>query len=375
MYHLGLGRLFGHRFLLLVHRGRRTGKTHETVLEVVATDPSVDEWFVIAAWGQHADWLRNLEAGPTLEVIVGAQRFAPTHRFVSTDEALGVLQVYQRAHPRAWRVIARLFGWPPNPTTSDLQRVVAHHPLVAFRPSGAAPGRETVAPARVTRSKEAARRNYDRRSRGYERVEGRFEARLRRAGVDRLAPSAGERILEIGYGTGVEVVQLARAVGVHGHVDGIDLSPGMRDVAQARVSRANLSERVQLAIGDALQLPYPDRAFDALYTSFTLELFDTPELPAVLTECHRVLRAGGRIAVVALALPDRAMLMVRAYLGLHQLLPALVDCRPIPIAKLLNDAGFADVNADHRSLIGLPVDIVLARRADLPEGGGRACGR
>jgi hypothetical protein len=40
-----------------------------------------------------------------------------------------------------------------------------------------------------------------------------------------------------------------------------------------------------------------------------------------------------------------------------------VDCRPIPVTQLLNDAGFVDVDVDHRSLVGLPVDVVVARRS------------
>ena len=91
-------------------------------------------------------------------------------------------------------------------------------------------------------------------------------------------------------GTGHSLAQLADAVGAEGKVFGIDLSEGMRARARERL----------LSCGDATRLSYPDGSIDAVFMSFTLELFDTPEIPQVLAECKRVLRAGGRIGVVAI---------------------------------------------------------------------------
>lgn len=67
--------------------------------------------------------------------------------------------------------------------------------------------------APVRRSKAEARATYDRRSRGYERMEGRFERRARITGERQLTVSAGERVLEIGSGPGASLVAFARAVG------------------------------------------------------------------------------------------------------------------------------------------------------------------
>jgi demethylmenaquinone methyltransferase/2-methoxy-6-polyprenyl-1,4-benzoquinol methylase len=58
----------------------------------------------------------------------------------------------------------------------------------------------------------------------------------------------------------------------------------MCNITQSKVEKAGFSERVQLICGDALQLPFSESSFNAIFMSFTLELFDTPEIPEVLKD-------------------------------------------------------------------------------------------
>ena len=105
--------------------------------------------------------------------------------------------------------------------------------------------------------------------------------------------------MEIGFGTGHSLVALAKAVGPKSTVFGLDLSDRMLQRAKASLAKFNLLARTRLRCADATQLPYAANSMDAVFMSFTLELFDTPEIPKVLRECKRVLRPGGRIVVVA----------------------------------------------------------------------------
>jgi len=214
---------------------------------------------------------------------------------------------------------------------------------------------------RVLQSKEETRAYYDKISAVYDLLAERSEGPVRQAGLDRLALRAGERALEIGYGTGHSLVQLARAVGPDGKVFGIDLSDGMRARAQERLEKEGLLRRVELTCGDATRLAYSDGSMDAVFMSFTLELFDTPEIPRVLAECRRVMRAGGRIGVVAITKEGKEGFAVEAYEWTHRHFPNLLDCRPIYARRALEDAGFATKEATVTSM-WVPVEIVVAEK-------------
>ena len=214
--------------------------------------------------------------------------------------------------------------------------------------------------ARVVRSKDEAKASYNRMSRWYDMVAGNSEKKYRDIGLEKLNAQPGEHILEIGYGTGHCVQALATAVTDSGKVCGIDISEGMNQIAQARIDEADLSDRVDLQVGDAANLPFSPESFDGVFMSFTLELFDTPEIPQILQQCHTVLRLGGRIAVVSLIKkPSKA---VSIYEWFHEKMPTAVDCRPIHAQTDLTNVGFTIKDVKALSMWGLPVEIILASK-------------
>ena len=215
---------------------------------------------------------------------------------------------------------------------------------------------------RVLQSRQETRAFYDKISGVYDLLAERSEGPVRQSGLDKLAIEPGERVLEIGFGTGHCLVQLAEAVRREGKVFGIDVSEGMRAQAQARLEKAHLMDRVALACGDATRLPYPDNSVDAVFMSFTLELFDTPEIPQVLAECRRVLRAGGRIGVVAITKEAGDGFAVEAYEWTHRHFPNLLDCRPIFARRAMEEAGFRIKDATITRM-WVPVEIVIAEKA------------
>ena len=216
--------------------------------------------------------------------------------------------------------------------------------------------------SRVTRSKAEAKVSYDKLSRWYDLLADRSERKHRVAGLEKLGVRPGETVLEIGFGTGHALVALAQAVGDTGKVYGIDISEGMRDRARLRLENVGLSHRVVLACGDANELPYSADFFDAVFMSFTLELFDTPEIPVVLGECRRVLHSGGRLSVVAMAKGEPPGVMERLYEWAHRKWPRYIDCRPIYPAHALEEAGFRIQEATPLSMWSLSGETVLGEK-------------
>jgi ubiquinone/menaquinone biosynthesis C-methylase UbiE len=215
---------------------------------------------------------------------------------------------------------------------------------------------------RVYRSKEAARQSYNSLSRFYDLLSGSFERRCRDRGLCLVAPREGERVLEVGFGTGHGIVQLARAVGPAGTVHGIDISERMRDVAAARLARSGLAEGAKLAVGDAVAMPHESMSIDAIFMSFFLELLDTPEIPPFLAQCARVLTPGGRICVVGMSAEGEGGFVSSCYRFAHRHFERLVDCRPIRVERCLAEAGFATEVKELHRMCGLPVEIVLSRK-------------
>ncbi|TDD55206.1 nitroreductase family deazaflavin-dependent oxidoreductase [Saccharopolyspora elongata] len=136
LYRARLGWLAGNRLLYLAHRGRRTGARREVVVEVVGYDPEVPEVVVVAAWGKNPDWYRNIQAAPAIEVRLGARRWPePDHRFLEAREVQKVLLAYQKAHPKAWKRLAPLLGFPATPTDPRWPDVAETARAMAFKPS------------------------------------------------------------------------------------------------------------------------------------------------------------------------------------------------------------------------------------------------
>jgi deazaflavin-dependent oxidoreductase (nitroreductase family) len=95
------------------------------------------EAIVMSAYGSNADWLRNIQANPDPEVLIGSQRFMAAIRVLDVEEAVSVVRKYEQRNrfgtPIVHFVLSRFLGWRYHGTDTDRRRLVAQLPIIAFR--------------------------------------------------------------------------------------------------------------------------------------------------------------------------------------------------------------------------------------------------
>ena len=135
LYHHGWGWMVGHTFLLIAHKGRKTGKRRETVVMTLGYDRHTREVIVCSAWGGNTAWIRNLRAHPALQIQIGRRAYAPEQRFLTERESIVVVREFERVHPWRLRVITAILGWGELTAEPAIREFVRTRPFVAFRPA------------------------------------------------------------------------------------------------------------------------------------------------------------------------------------------------------------------------------------------------
>lgn len=112
--------------------------------------------------------------------------------------------------------------------------------------------------------------------------------------VETAQISEGAKVLDVACGRGAVLFPAAERVGPSGHVIGIDLAEGMARETGLEIQRRAL-QQAEIRQMDAEYLTFPDSTFDFVLCGFALQFF--PHLQRALSEFHRVLRSGGKVAV------------------------------------------------------------------------------
>jgi ubiquinone/menaquinone biosynthesis C-methylase UbiE len=134
------------------------------------------------------------------------------------------------------------------------------------------------------------------------RGQGDDQAAIREAYLDLLGIAPGERVLDLGCGSGVVARAVARRVGPNGRVVAVDPSPVMLSVAREIAEREGLQDRIEFRVGDARELDLPDHSFDVVLAITVLS--HTTNAERALPGLIRVTRPGGRIGILDLDTPS-----------------------------------------------------------------------
>ncbi|CCI81669.1 bifunctional demethylmenaquinone methyltransferase/2-methoxy-6-polyprenyl-1,4-benzoquinol methylase UbiE [Lactobacillus hominis] len=132
----------------------------------------------------------------------------------------------------------------------------------------------------------------------------------------KLAVKPGDFALDLCCGTGDLTIALAQQVGPSGNVVGLDFNEDMLALAYDKVLTAGVEKEVQLRQADAMNLPYEDESFNIVTIGFGLR--NVPDANQVLREVYRVLKPGGKFAVLETSQPTNPIVKVgwKAYFKL-----------------------------------------------------------
>ena len=177
--------------------------------------------------------------------------------------------------------------------------------------------------------------------------------------LELLDVQPADHVLEVGFGHGAAIARLAAAA-KDGFVAGVDSSAEMLRMA-SRLNREGIERKqVELRLGPAEQLPYPDGSFDKALAVHTLYFW--PDLLRPFAEMRRVLKPGGRFVVAART--DAA-----ASRSFPESVYRFRDAAEI--AAALGKTGFVDVRTYERQDGGAVLSLTVAIRASEPEAGGQ----
>jgi arsenite methyltransferase len=171
---------------------------------------------------------------------------------------------------------------------------------------------------------------------------------------------AGETVLDLGSGGGIDVLLSARRVGASGFAYGVDMTDEMLDLARANAVKAD-ARNVEFVKGTIENVPLPDEAVDVIISNCVINL--SVDKPAVLAEMFRLLKPGGRIGISDVVAEDHLTPEQRAERGSY------VGCIAGALSRSeyldgLTAAGFVDTEVvfTHEAADGMHAAIVRATK-------------
>ena len=163
------------------------------------------------------------------------------------------------------------------------------------------------------------------------------ERALREMTVRLAQVKPGDCILEVGCGTGTLTLAAKRQAGPSGMVFGIDVIPGMIELCQRKAAQAN--EDVTFQVGSFDDIPFPANYFNVVMCSFMIFHMSEKTRRKGIAETYRVLKPQGRLLVLDLALPNRALPRAIA----QMLFGGMLTHDLQELLPLMDASGFSDI--------------------------------
>ena len=215
-----------------------------------------------------------------------------------------------------------------------------------------------------TLSKDQARAYYDRLG-AKQDSQGYYEDPATEGMVSHAAFPEARSVLELGCGTGrFAETLLVQYLSSTGRYLGIDLSPRMVELAQARLRRFGPRVAVRETDG-SLPIAVPSGIYDRFVSNYVFDLLSESDIYAVLAEAQRMLRTGGLLCLVSLSNGSTPSSRVVAQLltTVNALRPSLIGgCRPIQLRSFLSQPTWEVQYTNQVTPYGIPSEVVVAKK-------------
>ncbi len=136
LHKMGLGgweRLVGAQWMLITTKGRKTGKPRNVMVDVMDYDKSTDTYYIEAAYGERADWYKNIQSNPIFEAQVGRRKFKARAGALTTEGAAELLVQFYRSKPAYTRSVMAMAGIKFN-GEDELRILGTNLTLLAVKP-------------------------------------------------------------------------------------------------------------------------------------------------------------------------------------------------------------------------------------------------
>lgn len=215
-----------------------------------------------------------------------------------------------------------------------------------------------------TLSREEARRVYDRIGK-LQDSQAFYEDRATDLLIAHGRFDTARRVFEFGCGTGRLALRLlSEHLPAEASYDGVDLSPTMVGLAEARLAPYSARARARVTEGGP-PVEEPAGAYDRFFSTYVLDLLSDDEIAAVLRAAHRILEPGGLLCLSSLSTGagPASRALARIWTGVHRLSPSLVGgCRPIELAGRLPPAEWKILYNARVASFAVPSEVVVAER-------------
>jgi len=122
-YRVGLGRLFGSRFVLINHIGRKSGKHYQTVVEIVERDQETGSITIVAGYGPQTQWYQNLRSHPDTEIQVGNRKTRVISEFFSPEEGAEIMVRYMKKYGSITGWLFSVLGYKWDGTETGARQI------------------------------------------------------------------------------------------------------------------------------------------------------------------------------------------------------------------------------------------------------------